>query len=140
MSQDVQVGTVLMSEWPQALGFAGEPYSGNWSVVKTLDCVAIERKIRAAGWNLFFIASEVKVTFFGVIGAKKLRQAVDRILSKIGTQHFNGLEVTGIAARRFMGLPYTIVTAHSRHVQQDCYLDGIATRRSSGAHPASNRV
>jgi len=39
--------------------------------------------------------------------------------------------VTGIVARRFLGLPYAIISAHSRHVQQSCYLDGVETRRSS---------
>lgn len=127
------------------LGTAGEPYSGHWSVVAAsdgiaMDCKIIDRKIRAAGWTLFFLASEVKVMFFGVLGTKKIRQAVDRILCRVDDQHFNGLQVTGIFARRFLGLPYTVVTAHSRHVQSGCYLDGIATRRLSEADSARDRV
>ena len=134
-----------MSEWPQVLGFAGEPYSGHWSLVRAhdgiaIDCKIIDRKIRAAGWNFFFIASEVRVMFFGVLGAKNIRQAVNRILGKVSDQHFNGLEVTAIVARHFLGLPYTIVTAHSRHVQQGCYLQGIAARRLPREGPARDRV
>ncbi len=125
-----------MSEWPRSLGLQSEglestPYSGHWSVVKTLDGSAFDRKIRAAGWNFFFVASEVKVMFFGALGAKKIQQAVHRILGKVGQQHFNGLEVTGIVAKRFLGLPYAIISAHSRHVQQSCYLDSAEVRRSS---------
>jgi hypothetical protein len=99
-------------------------------VVKALDGSALDRKIRAAGWNFFFIASEVKVMFFGALGAKKIQHAVNRILGKVSQQHFNGLEVTGIVAKHFLGLPYAIVSAHSRHVQQSCYLDGAEVRRS----------
>jgi hypothetical protein len=136
---EVQVGTVLMSEWPQLLGLESEPYSGQWSVVKALDGFALDRKIRAAGWNFFFIAAEVKVMFFGALGAKKMQHALHRILGKVSEQHFNGLEVTGIVAKRFLGLPYAIVSAHSRHVQQSCYLDGAEARRSSERDAAGAR-
>jgi hypothetical protein len=138
MPQEVQVGTILMSEWPPFLGLGlpsqgleREPYSGQWSVVKALDGFALDRKIRAAGWNFFFIASEIKVMFLGSLGTKKIRHAMHRILGKVSRQHFNGVEVTGIVAKRFLGLPYAIVSAHSRHVQQSCYLDSADVRQSS---------
>jgi hypothetical protein len=129
MPPEVQVGTVLISEWPQLFGLDDQPYSGNWNIVKALDGFAIDRKIRAAGWHFFFVASEVKVLSFGVFGAQKLRKAMNRIFGKVSAQCFNGLEVTGIAAKHFLGLPYTIVSAHSRHVQKGCYLEGSETRR-----------
>ena len=131
MSNDVQVGTILMSGWPQVLGVESSPFSENWSLVKPLDGLALEHRIRGAGWHLFFVASEVKVMFLGAIGAKRVHRALHRILGKVSQEHFNGLEVTGIVAKRFLGLPYTIVSAHSRHVQQDCYLDSAEVRRSA---------
>ena len=136
MPQEVQVGTILMSQWPPFLGLRSEgleneSYSGHWSVVKALDGFALDRKVRAAGWNFFFIASEVKVMFLGSLGAKKIQHALHRILGKVSRKHFNGIEVTGIVAKRFLGLPYTIVSAHSRHVQQSCYLDSAQARQSS---------
>ncbi len=136
MPQEVQVGTILMSEWPQFLGaesegLESERYSKHWSVVKALDGGSLDRKIRAAGWNFFFIASEVKVMFFGALGAKKIQHAVNRILGKVSGQDFNGLEVTGIVAKRFLGLPYAVVSAHSRHLQKTCYLDGAEARQPS---------
>jgi len=144
MPQEVQVGTILMSQWPPFLGLPsegleGKPYSGHWSVVKALDGFALDRKIRAAGWNFFFIASEVKVMFLGSLGAKKIQHALHRILGKVSQQHFNGLEVTGIVAKRFLGLPYAIVSAHSRHVQQSCYLDGAEVRQSAEQDAAGTR-
>jgi len=131
MPQEFQVGTILISEWPQLFGVESEPYSGNWGVVQTLDGFALERRIRAAGWNFFFIASEAKATFFGAPGTKKIGQALTRILGKVSHQHFNGLEVTGIIAKHFLGLPYTVVSAHSRHVQDSCYLDCAEVRRTA---------
>src|SRR5208282_1382462 len=96
MPQEVQVGTILISEWPQPFGLETELYSGRWSVAMGLDGFAVDRKIRAAGWNFFFIASEVK----------------------------------GIVTKTFLGLPYATLSAHPRHVQENCYLDGPEARRS----------
>jgi hypothetical protein len=134
MPPTVQAGTILIEDWPlmlQLLGLEGEPYSGNWRLVKELDGSALDRKIRSSGWNFFFMAAEVKAMFFGALGAKKIERALKRILGKVKQQHFNGLEVTGIVAKRFLGVPYGIISAHSRHVQESCYLDGTEARRTS---------
>ena len=134
MPPTVQVGTILIAQQPliaQVLGLESNPYAGNWSVVKALDSFALDRKIHAAGWNFFFMAAELKALIFGAIGAKNIQNALSRILEKMRSQNFNCLEVTGIVAKRFLGVPYTIVSAHSRHIQQSCYLDGAETRRAS---------
>jgi hypothetical protein len=113
------------------LDMNSEPYQGNWSLVKTLDGSALDRSVRAAGWHFFFLAAEVKVMFLGALGAQKIQKALKRILVKVSQQDFNGVEVTGIAAKTFMGVPYAIISAHSRHVQQSCYLDSAEARRTS---------
>ena len=46
MAQEVQVGTILISEWPQIFGLENEPFSGQWSVVNGLDGFGLDRKIR----------------------------------------------------------------------------------------------
>jgi hypothetical protein len=134
MTPILKVGTILIEEGPlitQLPGLESEPCSGNWSVVKTLDGFALDRKIRAAGWNFFFMAAEIKVMFFGALGTKKIQSALQRILAKVRHQNFNGLEVTGIVAKRFLGVPYATVSAHSRHIQQSCCLDSAEARRTS---------
>jgi hypothetical protein len=124
MTPTLKVGTVLIEDRPlisQFLGLESEPYSGNWSVVKALDGFALDRKIHAAGWNFFFMAPEVKVRFLGTLGTTKIQSALKRILAKVRPQNFNALEVTGIIAKRFLGVPYVTLSAHSRHIQQSCY-------------------
>lgn len=126
MPQTIQVGTILVKESPlmqELFSLEIERYSGNWNVVKTLDGFALDRKIRVAGWNFFFMGAEVKAMFFGAIGEKKIQNALQRILGKVRQQPFNALEVTGILMKRFLRVPYTVVSAHSRHIQQSCYLD-----------------
>jgi len=134
MPPTIQVGTVLIDDSPLITRFFGlesEACSGTWSVVKLLDGFALDRRIHAAGWNFFFMAAEVKVMFFGAVGAKKIQNALVRILGKVKQQHFNGLEVTGIVAKRFLGLRYATVSAHSRHIQQGWRLEGAEARRLS---------
>jgi hypothetical protein len=74
---------------------------------------------------------EAKVMFFGAIGAKNIQNAIKRRLEKLKPMNFNCFEVTGIVAKRFLGVPYAVVSAHSRHIQQSCYLDGADERRTS---------
>jgi hypothetical protein len=134
MPLDIKVGAILIDDWPlatQCLGLESEPYSGKWSLVKVLDGFALDRKIHATGWNFFFMATKVKAMFFGPLGAKKIQDALKRILGKVKRQHFNALQVTEIVAKRFLGVPYSIVSAHSRHIQQSCYLDDAEARRTS---------
>ena len=100
-------------------------------MVMKLDGFALDRKIHAAGWNFFFMAQEIKVMFFGALGAKKIQKAMTRILKKVKLQHFNSLEVTGIVAKRFLGIPYATLSAHSRHIQLSTRLDDANTRRAS---------
>jgi len=114
----------------QLLGLESEPCSGEWSLLKVLDGFALDRKIHAAGWNFFFMAAEVKVMFFGSLGAVKIQKALKRILEKVKPQQFNGLQVTEIVARRFLGVPYVTVSAHSRHMQQSCYLESAEARET----------
>ena len=114
------------------LGLESEPCSGGWSLLKVLDVFVLDRKIHAAGWNFFFMAPEVKAMFFGSVGAAKIQNALKRIFEKVKQQHFNGLEVTEIVSRRFLGVvPYVTVSAHSRHMQQSCFLDTAEVRQTS---------
>jgi hypothetical protein len=86
----VHVGAILIDETPritQLLGFESEPYSGNWRLVRALSGFSLESKIRASGWNFFFIATEVKAVIIGELAANKIQNALKRILQKVRGQH-----------------------------------------------------
>jgi hypothetical protein len=134
MPSTVEVGTILMREWPgmpKLIGVETEPFFEGWSTVKGPDTSPLDRKIRAAGWNFFFMATEVKAMFFGSLNATKIQSALRRILAKVKLQHFNGLEVTELVARHFLGVPYVTMSAHSRHLQHSWYLDRAEARQTS---------
>jgi hypothetical protein len=133
MPPTVQVGAILMKDWPgmkKLLGLESEPYSGQWTLLKDMDVSTLDRKIHAAGWNFFFMATKVKVMFFGSLGAAKVQNALTRILDRVKQQHFNALEVTAIATHHFLGVPYVTVSAHCRHMQQSSCLDTAVARQS----------
>jgi hypothetical protein len=132
MPEAVQAGTILMKEWPQmteGLGLQTEPCSGHWKQLLALDGIALERKIHAANWSLFFMAAEVNAMFPGAAAPTQIKRALQRILGKVRSECFNGLEVTGIVAKRFLGMPYTVVSAHSRHLQRGNSLEGLSARQ-----------
>lgn len=131
MTPAIQAGSILIEDQKlraQVLGLECESYFSGWGVIKNLDSFALDQKVHAAGWNFFFIADEVKVAFFGAVASGRIQNAVKRLLAKVKHQNYNCLEVTEIVAKRFMGFPYSIVSAHSRHIQQSWQLDSAEGR------------
>jgi hypothetical protein len=135
MTPTIKVGSILIGKesppMAEALALESDAYLGNWSVVKALDAFALDERIRAAGWHFFFLAAEVKVMFFGAIADQSIQKAVKRILEKVRPEKFNCLEVTSVVTKRFLGMPYVTLTAHSRHIQRSCQLDDFEQRQAS---------
>jgi hypothetical protein len=126
MAASVQVGTVLIDDRPlilRALDLKSESYSGTWGVLQSLTGSTLDKRIKGSGWNCFFMAAEVKATVFGTLAGNSVRRALKQIFVKARKPDFNCLEVTNIASHRFLGLPYTTVCAHSRHIQQGSLLE-----------------
>jgi hypothetical protein len=133
MTFNIRIGTILMQDRPlmsQRLGLQPDSYSGRWSVIRALNGFSLDRKVRAAGWNSFFMAGTITASAFGSIKEGSVRTALQRIFSKVRAEDFNCLEVTGIVARRFLGVPYVTVSAHSRHLQQGSFLDNPRARKA----------
>jgi hypothetical protein len=125
MAETIKTGTVLIKDGtllPDALQFESEPCATGWRLVKNLDGYGLGRKIHEAGWTFFCVAGEIKGTIFGFDGQKTVRRAVKRILANLKWGEFNSLEITRVASKRFLGLPYASVSAHSRHIQENAFL------------------
>ena len=125
MADKIKTGTILIEEGallPESLQFESDPYSDGWRSVNNLDGCGLGRKIREAGWTFFYMAGEIKASVFGFDREKALRRAVNRVLANLKSEKFNCLEITRVAAKRFLGLPYVTVSAHPRHIQQSIFL------------------
>jgi len=134
MTSGIQLGTILIKARTlaaQRLGLEVDSFSGTWNVVRALNGFTLDHKVRAAGWNSMFMAAEVRGVALGSIQPNSLRAALHRIFTKVHAEDFNCLEVTAITARRFLGIPYVSVCAHSRHIQKGMRLDSARDRRIS---------
>src|SRR5712664_3522620 len=103
---------------PTKLSMESEAFLPGWRVVKNLDRQALTREVEGANWNFFYLAGEMRATVFGREGLGALRKAVKCVLAKQEGQKFNSVEITKIVSKRFLGIPFMSVTAHSRHIQQ----------------------
>jgi hypothetical protein len=113
-------GTILIREntlLPAGLAIKSDVFLPGWRAVRNLDGYGLGRKIEEANWNYFCLAGEIRITVLGRNSWKSLRRAVKRVLAKQEKQ-FNSLEITKVVLKRFLGIPFVSVAAHTRHIQQ----------------------
>ena len=125
MPDTIKTGTILIKDGtflPDALRFESEPCATGWRLIKNLDGYGLGRKVHEAGWTVFYLAGEIKATIFGFDVQKTVRRAVKRILANLKPGKFNFLEITHVARKRFLGVRYVTVSAHSRHIQENAFL------------------
>jgi len=113
-------GTILIREntlLPAGLAIESEVFLSGWSVVKNLDGSTLGRNIEGANWNFFHLAGEMRVTVLGRDRSATLLKAVKRVLATQEKQS-NSLEITKVVSKRFLGIPFMSIAAHTRHIQQ----------------------
>jgi hypothetical protein len=121
MPDTIKSGTILIKDGtllPADLLVESEMYAPNWKAVKSFDGFGLDPKINEANWNFFYLAGEIRATVLGRDRPGTLRRAVKCVLAKQEGQKFNSLEITKVVSKRFLGIPFMSVTAHSRHIQQ----------------------
>jgi hypothetical protein len=120
----MKAGTII----PQPLRVETELYLHGWEIIKNSDAEAVDRDIRRADWNFFFLAASLQATASGYWGERTVRRAMERVLAKAEPSKFNCLEITEISAKQFLGFPYVHISAHSRHIQKSPFLQEPAER------------
>lgn len=135
MAHEITMGAILIKDYallPKELRFETEPYVPGWGLVKDFDGYRLDREIQKAGWHFFCLAGEIKAPVFGIDSQKMVRRAIGRILASPRSEGFNSLEITRMASKRFLGVPYISVGAQSRHIQESLFLLPIERSRESG--------
>jgi hypothetical protein len=121
MANTITTGTILIAEGallPESLLLESEPYVYGWRLVKNLDSKGLDQIISKAGWNFFYIAGAIETNVFGFDGKRTTRKAIKQVIANLKSKTFNCLEITQVAAKRSLGLPFVSVSAHSRHIQK----------------------
>ena len=127
MEGTIKSGALLIAEGavlPDSLRLETEPYAYGWRLVKNVDGSRFDQIVNQAGWNYFYIAGAIETNVFGSDEKKTTRKAIKQVLAKLSSKNFNCLEITQVAAKRSLGLPYVSVSAHSRHIQKSMMLFG----------------
>jgi len=132
MSNEIQAGTVLVQQSTllRSLGTEGEIYSDQWCSLGTQESAELDRNLRAAGWNFFFLADKLRTIIPPWGGEKSLRAGVKRLLARTTAQQFNCMQLSNILRERFLGIPFVSVVAHARHVQQGSRIESFEQRTS----------
>ena len=130
MPNQIQTGTMLVyhSANLQPFGLEGKPYFRNWRSLGIAESFGLASKVRAHGWNLFFMAGEIRAVVPAWGGHDTMRRGVKRLLAQTHLQHFNCLEVAHIRRRYFLGIPYVSISANPRHIQQGSRIETIELR------------
>jgi len=121
MSANNLYGTILIRDntlLPPGLAVESESFLPGWRVVRNLDGYGLARKIEEAKWNYFYLAGVTRTIVLGREGPDTMRRAVRRALPRLGRLKFNSLEITDVVSKRFLGIPFTRVAIHSRHIQE----------------------
>ena len=119
MTNTIQTGTILIEDGtllPTSLLLESQAFSTGWTSVTNIRS-EFEKSISQAGWTFFFMAGKIQSTVFGFDKQKAAHTAVKRLITNVESQQCNCLEITGVMSNSFLGIPYTSVSAHSRHVQ-----------------------
>jgi hypothetical protein len=134
MSNKIQAGTMLVQQSAllHSLGTQGEIYSDQWYSLGANESAGLDRKLRAAGWNFFFMADELRTIVPPWGGEKTLRAGVKRLLARTRAQQFNCMQLSNVLRERFLGIPFLSVVAHARHVQQGSRMESLEQRTSKG--------
>ncbi len=109
----VESGAVL----PNNVTLQSGAYTRDWNSVAHLDKVGLEAEIAKAGWTFFYMAGEIRKNAFGSDEGRRSRAAMGRVIGDALSQNCNCVEVTHVANKSFLGLPYVSITAHARHIQ-----------------------
>jgi hypothetical protein len=121
MANTIKAGSILIDEGiflPESLLFESEYCAQGWILVKNLNSYGMKQIVSKAGWSFLYMTGEVKSRIFGSDEEKIRRKAIEQVLAKMRSKKVNCLEITRIAAKRFLGLPYVSVQARPRQIQE----------------------
>ena len=88
MPNQIQAGTMMVYQSAKlhSLTVESEPYFRNWSSMGVVESADLDRRVRAKGWNLFFMAGEIKAVVPGWGGRNTLRRGIKRLLAQTRLQ------------------------------------------------------
>lgn len=117
----IRAGMMLLEDGtgtPESFVLNIEPYSMGWSFIIDATAAQLGKDLEGAGWTFFYLAGAIHVSGFGLNDQSRTDRAMAHLIHAVKVQRFNCLEITQVTRASFLGLPYTKVAAHARHIQR----------------------
>lgn len=102
---------------PPSVSLESHLCTSGWHLLKSVTPQEMKELMTQAGWNFFYIATELRTTVWGWNKGGALRKALRRITTRTEAAEYNCLEIKEVDARRFLGLSFVRLTARSRQIQ-----------------------
>ena len=121
MIRTIRAGSVLLHDGtllPPSLAVTTEQYSTDWSFIVSFPGARLNKAIETAGWTFFFMAGDIRTRGFSLNAPGSLARAVLHLTDAVTGQHCNCLEISSVSQRSFLGLHWTSLAAHARHLQE----------------------
>lgn len=139
MTDRIRAGTMIIeddTDTPESIAVDTELYSAGWATIVKSTSAQLGRELESAGWTFFYMADEIRTCGFGFSDQSRTDRAVAHVVDAAKLQNCNCLEITQIRRRSFLGLPYTSVVAHARHIQKSHRFQDLS-HVPAGAWPPS---
>ena len=141
MSDRLRAGTILIQDGtptPGGMVVTTQHYLSGWSFIINFTSAQLGRAFENAGWTFFYMAGELRTSGFGFNEKSRTDRAVTHLIDAVKRQHCNCLEIDKIRLRSFLGLPYTSVVAHARHIQRSRSFYGVPV--GTPVHPSGSPI
>jgi hypothetical protein len=132
MATQIEDRTMMVREgllFPESARIESLSYSDTWRTLVGMDSFALDRRLCAAGFHLFFIAGELKVIKLGG-GPNAVRRGIKKVLARGRRSNLNCIEITQVRQAHFLGLPWVAIRAYSFHIQNNALLQSDTARKS----------
>jgi hypothetical protein len=123
MTDRIHVGTMLIqngTQMPATVLVSSEDYSGGWSSIMDSTSAQLGKEIEKAGWTFFYMAGEIRTSAFGFNDQSRAARAIAHLIKAVKLESCNCFEITQLRQGSFLGLRYTSLVAHARHIQGSC--------------------
>jgi hypothetical protein len=124
MTDRIQVGTMLIQDGtrmpPTVVVVSTEHYVAGWSSIMGSTSAQLGRRIEKAGWTFFYMAGEIRSSAFGFRDQSREARGIQHLIDAVKLENCNCFEITQVRPGSFLGLPYTSLVAHARHIQESC--------------------
>ena len=130
---DVKQGSVFIRRGtvtPESLELESEDIGEGWDCVRNSEAGGLDLSLRGVGWHMMYIADRIHGFAFGLVGQNTIRTAAASLLRKLRPQMFNSVEIIGVTAQHFAGVPYVHVIGCARHIQQSGEIASFDHRRN----------